>query len=769
MAEEIATGYIQLMPSAKGMKEAVERETKGIGTSSGAAFSDAMSKQVTADSAKITTAVSRATTKASTGFLASMRAAVQQFGGSQVVLGQLSQNASQATQRLSGLVRGSSELGTVTGGLKSGLLGVSGLLGGPWALAVGGGALLLNHFAEEQQAATDRAKAFYDTLDKQTGAVTQGSAQIVAKGILDALSSVDQAKLKSFGVSIEDATTAVLRGGPAYDEYIRKLQSIVAAQTKTAGTLQRGRVGLSDQSAAVRQLISQLEAQHDGLTRGTADWQKDAAAQRIAKTVSDDMALATSGSTAKLLERNGVLTDMSQSGSAAMLKLGQAGRDAAEKLSLIPTDVRVTASAIGLKSIESQANNAANAVYRLAAAFVSANSIASDGEAHGADRSLVLASAQQRAAALQAQARAQVAALQAAMNKHNAGISTGGSSKSGGASGGSSAVSAAANARTALADLIGGTFTSDLATADRAGVGRTGASLVSAVRRALSGSKETALVALLRKDTKSLQTLAGRRSTVATALQDAQQRLDGLRSEQASTVSTVTQSALGELTGARSASGVARVLTRQLAKVTSFHSNLSILAKRGLPPVFLQQLVNAGLDGAYTAAALVRANDADFSKITALTNSLSSEASGLGKDSGSLLYDSGVAAAQGLIKGLASQESAIDKQMLKIATAMTTAIKKALGIHSPSRVFRDLGRQIPAGLGLGVDDGTSSVHSKLRALAGNYGGALGNVSGSVKGGVTPSVPVQMEVHQYGMDPATAAAEISNALVWRNRR
>lgn len=221
---------------------------------------------------------------------------------------------------------------------------------------------------------------------------------------------------------------------------------------------------------------------------------------------------------------------------------------------------------------------------------------------------------------------------------------------------------------------------------------------------------------------------------------------------------------MGDLTGARSSSGVIRVLTRQLEKVKAFRTNLGILAKRGLPKAFLQQLVSAGLDGAMTAAALVRANDTDFATVTTLTNQLSTQASGLGNDAGNLLYNDGIAAAKGLVAGLKSQQSAIEAQMLAIAKAMQKAIKTALGIHSPSRVFEQLGRQVPAGMARGIDKGTPDVHRKLATMVPSGSGYQMAARPRGFGGIHGDVNV------YGaQDPVATASAVSNELFWRAQR
>ncbi|MFE3383442.1 hypothetical protein ACFXMP_47025, partial [Streptomyces anulatus] len=88
-----------------------------------------------------------------------------------------------------------------------------------------------------------------------------------------------------------------------------------------------------------------------------------------------------------------------------------------------------------------------------------------------------------------------------------------------------------------------------------------------------------------------------------------------------------------------------------------------------------------------------------------------------GATAGTAMYGSGIHAAHGLIKGLASQQKLIEKQMVTIAKGMTKAIKKALGINSPSRVMaREVGRHVPTGVEVGAEDARGSLDRTMRHL-----------------------------------------------------
>ncbi len=72
---------------------------------------------------------------------------------------------------------------------------------------------------------------------------------------------------------------------------------------------------------------------------------------------------------------------------------------------------------------------------------------------------------------------------------------------------------------------------------------------------------------------------------------------------------------------------------------------------------------------------------------------------------------------QGLINGLASKQSAIIAKARSIANSVTNAMKKALGIASPSRVMRQVGRYTAEGMILGMEDMSSEVSRASQALA----------------------------------------------------
>nr|UVM92128.1 MAG: hypothetical protein [Bacteriophage sp.] len=72
-------------------------------------------------------------------------------------------------------------------------------------------------------------------------------------------------------------------------------------------------------------------------------------------------------------------------------------------------------------------------------------------------------------------------------------------------------------------------------------------------------------------------------------------------------------------------------------------------------------------------------------------------------NAGSWLVSAGNNIIQGLINGIKGAIGKAVAAVKNVASSLVNVVKSALGIHSPSRVFRDeVGKMIPAGLGVGV-------------------------------------------------------------------
>ena len=86
--------------------------------------------------------------------------------------------------------------------------------------------------------------------------------------------------------------------------------------------------------------------------------------------------------------------------------------------------------------------------------------------------------------------------------------------------------------------------------------------------------------------------------------------------------------------------------------------------------------------------------------------------------------------------------------------------------NSSSTAFRWIGQQIPAGLGMGIEDKTPDVHRKLASMVPT---SQGYRMESPKDGFGLGIPIQVHNEFHGSDPVENAHKVVNALVWASKR
>lgn len=277
-------------------------------------------------------------------------------------------------------------------------------------------------------------------------------------------------------------------------------------------------------------------------------------------------------------------------------------------------------------------------------------------------------------------------------------------------------------------------------------------------------TKDSALVARVTKDTKKLQSLASARDKLAARIKAANEYRAGLKSnaQQAAGLSN-----LGLQDEEVSASSIQAGLAQKLAKVNQFARYVAGLAKRGLNKNLLRQVIDMGPDAGYAyASALAGMGTAALRGVNKTQGHLDSAAntlSGLGAD---LMYDSGRNASKGYLKGLDSQQDAIEKQMVKIAKSMDKAIRKALGIKSPSTVAAVSGGHFTEGVAKGAVDALPVLDRAMGSVAGRMSGmrpVVGRpavVGAGARGGV-----INLNVTFTGLvtDPVATAKQIQKVL------
>ncbi|MFD5370825.1 hypothetical protein [Streptomyces sp. NPDC127103] len=290
-------------------------------------------------------------------------------------------------------------------------------------------------------------------------------------------------------------------------------------------------------------------------------------------------------------------------------------------------------------------------------------------------------------------------------------------------------------------------------------------------------TKDSALVKLVNAEHDKLQKLASKRDALASKIKSAQDLLKSRIEEQAnyragvrSTAQNASSlSSLG-LEPAQVTTGAIRGgLQQKLAKLRQFNGYIASLIKRGLNKNLLRQVLAMGPEEGFAyAAALAGMTNADFKSTNATQAAIDRESDSLGRAGAKTLYDAGVNSAKGLVSGLQSQQKAIEQQMVKIAQGMEKAIKKALGIKSPSRVAHAVGLNFGQGLSGGTLASLPSVGRAVDTVAGRMA-AISPMPGrpsagraAADTGVGGSV-VNVTV-QGAIDPVSTAKQIQKVLL-----
>lgn len=178
--------------------------------------------------------------------------------------------------------------------------------------------------------------------------------------------------------------------------------------------------------------------------------------------------------------------------------------------------------------------------------------------------------------------------------------------------------------------------------------------------------------------------------------------------------------------------------------ITEWSDNIAKLAERGIDQGLLETLREAGPQSAGHVNALVNASDAELEKLStafaeggdvatdALSTSLGLEGSGVLDAVGHLVTGTedalktqiaaadfpgmGGDVADGLAEGIGKTAKNAANESRKMAEQVEDATKDQLDIHSPSRVFRAFGINIPEGLALGITMGSSRAYQAMDAL-----------------------------------------------------
>jgi hypothetical protein len=116
----------------------------------------------------------------------------------------------------------------------------------------------------------------------------------------------------------------------------------------------------------------------------------------------------------------------------------------------------------------------------------------------------------------------------------------------------------------------------------------------------------------------------------------------------------------------------------------------------------------------------------------------------------------------GLVGGLARGRDAVVAGVRGLANDAQNALRDVLQIRSPSRVFAELGAQIPRGLAAGVDEGAHIATGAVEGLAGDAGDAGAGRAGA--GGAARSLSIgEIHIHTAATDARGIAEDMREKL------
>ncbi|MFD7791033.1 hypothetical protein [Streptomyces sp. NPDC059759] len=300
-------------------------------------------------------------------------------------------------------------------------------------------------------------------------------------------------------------------------------------------------------------------------------------------------------------------------------------------------------------------------------------------------------------------------------------------------------------------------------TGSQAKIKSTSKDLAKDIWNAFSGSKDNKLVAYVNRQTSKLLTAAKKRDALVSKIATAKKYASDVTSAARENAGLAN---LGMDADQVSAGGIKAGLAGKLAQVKQFTKYIDMLSKKGLNKGLLRQILNMGPEAGYAyASALVGADKNTFKSINSLQSSLDKQTTSLGQVGADRLYDAGKNAGKGFLKGLEGQQKDIEKLMMSIAKGMQKAIKKSLGIKSPSTVMAELGSYSTQGLARGLVDAVPHLDRALDVVSGRVAGTqpvMGRpaVAGAGGGNVI-NVHIQIDA---AMDPVAVGQEFQRILI-----
>lgn len=232
------------------------------------------------------------------------------------------------------------------------LTGITGILTGPWGLAIGGAVAVLGLFVGAQaqsQAKTDELSA---TLNGQTGAITENTRAWVANE-LEAMGAFESAK--QFGISQSDLVDAVLNGNDILAEQKQHYDELRAATGETGDEFRQMTDEEWNQADAVDYLDGQI-----GDLQGTYE-EAAASAENKRLAIEGDTAATNDASAATELyaQQLGVSTEAATEAKTGIQELDEALRQITQTLFAVEEAEDAVATIVNQATEQFEENGAA--------------------------------------------------------------------------------------------------------------------------------------------------------------------------------------------------------------------------------------------------------------------------------------------------------------------------------------------------------------------------------------------------------------------------
>jgi len=220
----------------------------------------------------------------------------------------------------------------------------------------------------------------------------------------------------------------------------------------------------------------------------------------------------------------------------------------------------------------------------------------------------------------------------------------------------------------------------------------------------------------------------------------------------------------------RSVSSLITGFTSAAKSVSSFTSTLTGLQRKGLSKGLVDQVAQLGVaGGAQLAKNLANASGAEITSLSTAYEKLSKASAKGGKSLAQSMYQNGVDAAKGLVRGLTSHLDKVTKASELMAKKLTATVRRALKIKSPSRVFAEIGRFTGEGLIDGIEEMSRPIGRAASQMVDIPSArSLALPAGAVQGRRVISAPAPVAGSTATMNLTVTPPETADPTIWGER-